>query len=262
MIRYLKLYMHFLRFSFSKAMEFRLDFFFRIIMDCVIYLVQFSFFHIIYLHTDFLAGWSIEQMRVFIAGFIFIDALKMTVFSNNCWWFPIYINRGDLDYYLTKPVSTLFFLSLREFAANSFLNLIIASTILYWALDIYPGDLSGYKITLYVLLLINGTLLFFMLNMIFLLSVFWTQSPRGFGDLFISISDAIERPDRIFKGIIRKLFLYILPFSLMASFPARILFEENISEMVISIFIITIMTFFVFIGLWKLGLRGYSSASS
>lgn len=261
-MRYFKLYLHFLRFSFSRAMEFRLDFFFRVVMDCFIYLVQFSFFHILYLNTDSLAGWDINQMRIFIAGFIFIDALKMTVFANNCWWFPIYINRGDLDYYLTKPVSTLFFLSLREFAANSFLNLIIASSILYWAFAVYPFELSSWKIFLFILLLINGTLIFFMLNMIFLLSVFWTQSPRGFGDLFISVSDAIERPDRVFRGFIRKLFLYILPFSIMASFPARVLFEENISFLILTISGVSVSTFLIFIGLWKLGLRDYSSASS
>ena len=33
MIRYLRLYGYFLRFSFSRAMEFRFDFFFRIFMD-------------------------------------------------------------------------------------------------------------------------------------------------------------------------------------------------------------------------------------
>ena len=109
MSRYLKLYAHFLRFSFSKAMEFRVDFFFRVVMDIFFYAVQFAFFHIIYLHTPILAGWDIEQMRVFIVSYIFIDALHMTVFSTNCWWLPIYINRGDLDYYLVKPVSTLHF---------------------------------------------------------------------------------------------------------------------------------------------------------
>ena len=43
------------------------------------------------------------------------DAIHMTVFSNNMWWFPIFINRGDLDYYLIRPVSSLFFLSLRDY---------------------------------------------------------------------------------------------------------------------------------------------------
>ena len=64
----------------------------------------------------------------------------MTVFANNMWWLPIAVNRGDLDYYLVRPVSSLFFLSLREFAANSFLNLLLATGILVWALARYPAS--------------------------------------------------------------------------------------------------------------------------
>lgn len=261
-MRYLRLYLHFLRFSFSKAMEFRLDFTFRIIMDCIFYLVQFLFFHIIYLHTSLLGGWDLDQMRIFVASYIFIDALHMTVFANNCWWFPIYINRGDLDYYLTKPVSTFFFLSLREFAANSFLNLIIAAGLLSWALVSYPQPLATSKIILFIFLLLNGTFLYFLLYMIFLLSVFWTESPRGFGDLYFSVSNTLERPDAIYKGVIRKLFIYVFPFALMASFPARILIEVDQLSLIWTIISVTITLFLIVMGIWKLGLRDYSSASS
>lgn len=261
-MRYLRLYLHFLRFSFSKAMEFRLDFTFRIFMDCVFYLVQFMFFHIIYLHTPLIGGWDLSQMRVFVASYILIDALHMTIFANNCWWFPIYINRGDLDYYLTKPVSTFFFLSLREFAANSFLNLLIAIGLLSWTLYQYPAPLETSKLILFIFLLLNGTFMYFLLYMIFLLSVFWTESPRGFGDLYFSISHTLERPDAIFKGIIRKLFIYVFPFALMASFPARVLLEVDQTSLVWTIMSVTIILFSIVMGLWKLGLRDYSSASS
>jgi ABC-2 type transport system permease protein len=261
-MRYLRLYLHFLRFSFSKAMEFRLDFTFRIIMDCIFYLVQFLFFHIIYLHTPLLGGWDLDQMRIFIASYIFIDALHMTVFANNCWWFPIYINRGDLDYYLTKPVSTFFFLSLREFAANSFLNLIIASGLLSWAIMSYPHPLATSKIILFIFLLLNGTFLYFLLYMVFLLSVFWTQSPRGFGDLYFSVSHTLERPDAIYKGLIRKIFIYVFPFALMASYPARVLMEVNQLSLIWTILGMTVLLFLTVMGIWKLGLRDYSSASS
>ena len=62
---------------------------------------------------------------VFVGSVFVADALIMTVFSNNLWWLPIYVNRGDVDYYLVRPVSSLFMLSLRDFAANSFLNLLM-----------------------------------------------------------------------------------------------------------------------------------------
>lgn len=261
-MRYLKLYGYFLRFSFSRAMEFRVDFYFRILMDSMYYIFQFLFFRVIYLHTDLLAGWNKEQITIFISGYIFIDALNMTVFANNCWWFPIYVNRGDLDYYLTKPVSSLFFLSLREFAANSFLNLVIASAIVVWAINGYSEELATWKIVLFVVFLLLGTIQYFLVHFLFLLSVFWTQSPRGFGDVYYAVAHTMERPDRIFKGAIRILFTYILPFSIMASFPARFLLESFSWEVVITILGMTGILFFIVLTLWNKGLRNYSSASS
>lgn len=262
MMRYLRLYAHFLRFSFSKAMEFRVDFYFRVVMDICFYIVQFLFFDIIYLHTPLLAGWGVEEMRIFIASYIFIDALHMTVFANNCWWLPIYINRGDLDYYLTKPVSTLFFLSLREFAANSFLNLIIASSVLGYIIHSYPGDFTISKIVIFILLLILGSVLYFFVHLLFLLSVFWTQSPRGFGDVFFAISHTMERPDRLFTGVFRFIFLFILPFSLMASYPAKFLLEDGTNYVIYTLLSVTIGFFFITQYVWRKGLKVYSSASS
>lgn len=261
-MRYLRLYIYFLRFSFSKAMQFRVDFFFRVIMDLIFYIIQFTFFSVIYLHTDILAGWSLAEMKIFIAGYIFIDALNMTIFANNCWWLPQHINRGDLDYYLTKPVSSLYFLSLKEFAANSFLNLLIACGVLFWAISNYPGDLSSTKIFFYILFLVNGTLLYFFTNIIFLLSAFWTQSPRGFGDVFFSVAHTMERPDRIFIGASRILFTYVLPFSVMAAYPARFLLEDFSLEIVLTMLGMTVMMFSIVIYIWNKGLKVYSSASS
>jgi ABC-2 type transport system permease protein len=126
MNRYLRLYLFFLQFSFSKALEFRIDFFFRIAMDIMYYFVNIALFKILLLHTPLIAGWNEEQMMVFVGCYLLVDAFHMTVFSSNMWWLPYYINRGELDYYLIRPVSPLFFLSLREFSANSFINLIIA----------------------------------------------------------------------------------------------------------------------------------------
>lgn len=262
MKRYLRLYLHFLRFSFSRAMEFRVDFFFRVVMDVIFYIVQFLFFGIIYLHTPVLGGWDQDQMTIFVAGFIFVDAFHMTFFANNSWWLPIYINRGDLDYYLTKPVSTFFFMGFKEFAANSLLNLILACGVLIYVLSHYVEQLNYLKVFFFILLLINGAFLYYMTFMLFLLSVFWTGSPRGFADIYYAAEKVFQRPDRIFTGYIKRFFLTFLPFSIMASYPTRILIEpfawEVLSEIVIASFFIYSLVYII----WQKGLRSYSSASS
>lgn len=262
MKRYLRLYLYFLRFSLSKAMEFRVDFFFRVVMDLFFYSVQFMFFNIIYLHTDLLGGWDQEQMKLFVVSFIFVDAFHMTFFANNTWWFPISINRGDLDYYLTRPASSFFFLAFKEFAANSMLNLIIGSILLGYFLFTSTLEFGAFKLIGYVLLLINGAFLYFMTFMIFLLSVFWTSSPKGFADVFYAGEKAMHKPDGIYKGYMRRLFVNILPFSIMASYPVRFLTQENSFEVFTVIGLASFLIYSVVFVLWKLGLKNYSSASS
>jgi len=260
--RYLRLYAHFVRFSFSRAMEFRVDFTFRIVMDVIYYVVNLMFYRVILLHTDALAGWNEPQLMVFVGAFIVVDALNMTIFSNNTWWFPQLINRGDLDYYLVRPVSSFFFVSFRDFAANSFVNLIMASSILAWAIARYPAPLGAAKIALFVALIASGTLLYHLLHMVTLMPVFWTHSARGFEQLFWTCARLMEKPDRIFYGWVRRLFVSILPFSLVASFPARLLFEEFDWTTLAHILVATGAFGLTIAWLWGRGLRSYSSASS
>lgn len=262
MKRYLRLYLHFLRFSFSKALEFRMDFTFRIIMDIIYYAVNILFFKVIYLHTPMLAGWTEAQMMIFISSYILVDAICMTVFSSNMWWLPHYINKGELDYHLIRPVSPLFFLSLKEFSANSFMNLIIAVGIFIYSLVNYPYDYSWYQVLLLIGLILNGALIYYCCQMMMILPVFWTQSAKGFMDLFFSMSLAMERPDRIYKGWLRYVFTIILPFSLIASFPARLFIEKFDWQTFAHLVAVSMVLWTVMLLVWKKGLKTYSSASS
>jgi len=262
MARYLRLYAFFVRFAFSRAMEFRVDFFFRVLMDVCFYVTQIAFFDIIFRNTGLLAGWRFDQVLVFIAGFFVVDALHMTVFANNMWWFPIFVNKGDLDYYLVRPVSSLFFLSLRDFAANSFLNLLIALGVFAWALSSYTGAVSAGSVALYLLLIVNGTILFYILHLSFLIPVFWMQRARGLGDVFMALRRYAERPEKIFTGLVRRTLVTVLPFSLIASVPAEAFFEGLGWIELLHLSAVTVGAFVVLRLLWAYGLRSYSSASS
>lgn len=262
MKRYFRLYLNFVRFSFSKSLEFRLDFTFRILMDTIYYFVNIMFFKIIYLHTPLLVGWTENQMMVFVAGYLLVDAINMTLFSTNMWWLPIFINKGDLDYYLIRPVSPLFFLSLREFSVNSFINLLMAASFFFYSLTQLEFEVSFLKFFFFFCLLINGALLHFVIQLLMIFPVFWTQSSRGFVDLFYSMGLAMERPDRIYKGWLRLVFTTILPFSLIAAFPAR-LFIDGLDLMTLGhLVLVTIGMWCFMIFVWKKGIANYSSASS
>ncbi len=262
MARYLKLYLQFLKFSFSRSLEYRMDFWFRIVMDCVFYAVELAFFTILYQHTDLLGGWDYDQILIFVSGFLVIDAIHMTVFSNNMWWMPIYVNKGDLDYYIVRPVSSLFFLSVRDFAANSFLNLIIAGGILTWALMRYPGDLGIDNLIWFLFLLLNGSFLHYIIQMYFQIPVFWIHTNRGLVNAFFSATKLMERPDRIYSDWTRRFLMTIFPALLVVALPAHVLFDGADPLVIGQILGVTAVAFLVMRSFWNLALRHYSSASS
>ena len=262
MIRYGRLLLYFLRFSFSKAMEFRVDFFFRIAMDIVFYIVNILFYQVIYSHTDLIGGWSREQMMVFVGAFLVVDALSMTLFSNNLMGISFFVNRGDLDYYLIRPVSSLFFLSLRDFAVNSFVNLLMATGILVAALIHYSGPTPPPIVLLFLILILNGTYLRYLVRMCTIIPVFWLHSNRGLEMMFFHLARFLERPDTIFTGPVRLILITAVPFALMVSFPARLLFDGFQGKILLHILIVTAALTAVVLYFWKRGLRAYSSASS
>jgi ABC-2 type transport system permease protein len=262
LLRYPRLYLYFLRFSLSRAMEFRVDFYFRVLMDVVFYVVNIAFFSILYRHTSLLGGWDLDQIYVFVCCYLFVDALHMTVFSNNMWWLPIFINRGDLDYYLVRPVSSLFFLSLRDFAANSFLNLVIASGLVGWALVRYPHPLTAGRVVAFLLFLVLGTLLTYMTRLLFIIPTFWLHSGKGMLELSWTLTTLGERPVQIYDAWLRRTLTTVLPLAFLATVPASVLFDGlTAAKLLLALAVITGLGAFD-LWLWQRGLRAYSSASS
>jgi len=262
MRRYLRLYLYFLRFSFSRSLEFRLDFFFRVFMDAIFYAVNLAFFAVLYGHTDELGGWSFDETRIFVCGVFLVDAIYMTVFSNNHWWLPLFVNRGDLDYYLVRPVSSLWFLNVRDFAANSFLNLVLAGGLMAWALAAHDAPLGGARIVLYLLLLLVGTLLYALLRLAFILPVFWLHTSRGLDEVSWALARLSERPHQLYGFALRVVLVSVLPMALVASVPAHVLFEGLTVERLLHVTAVVVGLAGFVAWLWRRAVASYASASS
>lgn len=265
-MRYLTLYLHFLRYSASRALEFRLDFFFRVVMDLIYYAVSLAFFTVIYGQTPLLGGWNLDQIYLFVCAYLLSDALFMTIFSNNLWWLPLFINKGDLDYYLVRPVSSLYFLSLRDFAANSFLNLLAAAGLVVWAVARYPGELGAGRLAVYVLLIFLGTFLVYLNRLMFVLPVFWIHSSHGLLEVSWSLTHLGERPVTIYRSWLRLALLTVVPLGFMAWVPAAALFSGPgwgpIWRLLLHAAAVTAGLSALVAWLWRRGLAAYSSASS
>ena len=260
--RYARLYWNFIRFSCAQASAFRAEFWMRIFMDVFYYAAAIGFYKILFYQTGELVGWNEQEAMVFVALYLLLDAIQMVLISNNSWWFPALIHRGDLDYYLVRPVSTLFFISVRDVGVASLVKVMMAIGIVTWAISNVPHPLSLGQLTLSLVLLLNGVFLFYCLRWLSIIPVFWSQTGRGLDNLFWQMNDLMQRPDAIYRGIFRTLLVTIIPFSLMASFPARIAIEGISWRVILHALCASVWMFAILLWVWRRGLKIYSSASS
>jgi len=113
-----------------------------------------------------------------------------------------------------------------------------------------------------VFFILGGLALGYLLRLCFILPVFFTQAPRGFESFYWGMQQVSERPDRIYKGWMRRVFTIFIPMALMYSYPARFLIDEWSWEPVIH-FLSVLLGLSLFVKwLWQFALKSYSSASS
>ena len=260
--RHARTYAALVRFSLSRTLEFRFDLFFRFIMDCIFYTLSIAFFEIIFLHTESLAGWQRHEVLLFVSGGLLLDGIFMTVIARNVWELPRLVNRGELDFQIIRPVSTLFFVMTRHFEFSSFMNVFLAIGIMIYAMNLFPEPLTIIQIGGFLFLLANGFILLVTLRMFTVLPVFWTHSDLGFHMLYMSLEQVMERPEVIFRGVTHFIFTTLVPFLIITSFPARWVFGTlSTAEIVYSLGLsLTFFTLMLFI--WSRGMKVYSSASS
>ncbi len=261
-MRYMRLYAAFVRFAFQRAMEFRVDFFFRFGMDVVWYAYQLAFFEILFLRTPTLMGLSPADVRVFAGALFVSDAFHMTVFASNLWWFPLQVNQGDLDHALVRPVSSLFFVGLREFAANSFFNLVLAIAILIAMVGAHPTPFGAPRLLLFGALLFVGTILHFAVHMLLLLPVFWMHDVSGLRQIAFGLDTFGSRPDAIYRGWFRRVVTVLVPVALVVSFPVRALLAADPWPAAWQLLATTAVAVLLLALAWRRALVAYSSASS
>ncbi|MBC7530708.1 MAG: ABC-2 family transporter protein [Oligoflexus sp.] len=259
-MRYLRIYLNFMRFAASRAMQFRAELGFRICMDVVFYAIFLGFYKIIYSHTPSLGGWTEEQALIFVSGFMVVDALQMTFFADMYHSFQILYRQGALDHYLTKPISSWFFVGFRYINFASLANVLISGSILTWAIVHYQGTLHWWAIAVYILLLICAAFLYFLVLFSLLMVVFWWENADAMMAVYFEGVNFASRPHHIFKGFVRGMLMTFVPFSVFASVPAQALFEQVGWMSVLHVLLVVLLFLGINLTVWNFGLKRYASS--
>ena len=259
--KYLSLYKAFFKASLVADLEYRLNFVILIIGEFIWYSTQLILFEVLYRHTKIIGEWNIDQMRVFIFLVLFIDSIYMILWDPSFSIFTENVRKGTLDLLLMKPINSMFMLSSQRVSVSHIPCFLITFGGLIWSLQQLP-EFNWFKLLWLIILIPTGlSVIFcgrFALNST---SIIFTRADF-LQYIWYSAFRLGLRPDAIYSGFLRIILIFIVPFAMVASIPARILLESPQAWMIAWALILPFILFFLLKKYWNFCLRHYSSASS
>lgn len=260
--KYIRLYGVFLKNSLSAQMNYKVNF-------CLGILVEFFWVcsHLLYLLVVWQTGLQVEglngdTMMIFAGTYLCLTGVYMGLLCNNLGQIPGYVRQGQLDLYLTKPVSSQFLVSAQhidfgypipDFAVG--IVLIVAG----WrraAVPVTPEKIAGY-----LLLFLMGCVWLYALQMVPVLLSFVLVKTEGIFQAFYGLHDLNKVPMDIYGKVIQRLGTFLIPIFPMVNYPGRFLTGYLKGWQMAYGILMPLALFGVIRALWKLALRKYTSAN-
>ena len=262
MRRYLSLWWSFFQNSLTRDMEYKANFLGGLLIDVIFYGIQFFFFSVIYSYVEALGVFSREDVIIFLIVTFLVDTFYMFFFAGNVFNLNRWMVRGDLDFFLLKPVHSQFMASFRYVKSYAIVSIGILSAWLISQILSYSSPIGAVNIFAFIISLIMGTVILYGVDFIISTSCFWFKNFSVAGWLSHEVIKFSTRPDTIYTGILRKILFSAVPMVLIASIPTRtLLYGPDYGYLSWQI-IITLVFFLSTRMIWKRGLLRYESASS
>src|SRR3989344_2164232 len=206
-----------------REMEFRFNFFSGLVRQ-VAWLATFVLMiHVIYQHTDSLAGWSQLQVLTLLALSRIIEGLSDAFFHRNIAELPGVIQNGKFDFYLTKPVPAQFHTAFHRFRFLDLGNAAIGLVLLIYAVVRDPSMFTWTGWLLFAVLALLGLAVYYSILIIMVSVAFKFERFDGFFALDNLISEPLTAPFDIFPPGTKAVLTYLLPLAFIVFVPAEAL---------------------------------------
>ncbi|MGN0459547.1 MAG: ABC transporter permease [Ruminococcus sp.] len=263
MKRALRLHRIFISQYMKKLMEYKVDFVVGAIGFLLEQVLEILFIGIIFSQIPDLAGWTFNEI-LFIYGFSLIPKAIDHMFFDNLWMVGYHIVRkGEFDKYLTRPINSLFYVTVEKFQIDAFGELIMGIILITYSLIQIGADIVWYRVFVLLLLIPFAVLIYTGIKIITSAISFWTKQSGHITHMFYMSSDFSKYPVTIYNDFIKVVITYIIPFAFTAYYPASYFLRgENGLFCVLGTILVSSLLFVVSVLVWNRGIKKYESAGS
>lgn len=261
MSRYWRVYRTFFINSFARELEFRANFFAKILQNlswvCFFLLV----IVVIYSNSSDVAGWSRADAFV-LSSCSFLMSSVFTALFFSLIDIPQMVRQGTLDFVLTKPLDSQFWVSTRRFNFNE-IGMVLSS-FGFLAVGLVQNHMtpSFAQWASWFVLMICAIAIYYSFNLLLMSLGIWFVRVDNLWALAETTMWVARYPTDIYSAMFQRLFLFVIPLTFMATAPAKML-VKGFDGYLLLLGIIWAVGFSLFARwVWFRALRDYSSASS
>lgn len=261
MKRLARIYKVFFRSSLVRELEFRANFFAKIIENILWALFFIVFVETVYYRTPDIAGWSKGDAFV-LSATTFLTLSLWDAFFQGSNELPQHVRKGSLDYIVTRPVDPQFWVSLRRFNFNQIGATLAGIGMLIYGLSHVDRSPLPQDIAAYIFCLACGIFTFYSFNLALMATAIWFVRVDNLWVLSDTLITVGRNPLDIYGAVMQKTFLFVLPIAILGTLPARQL-TVGLQPDLILICVVWCLVLTVFARWFFLyALRNYTSASS
>lgn len=261
------LYAAFARIAFLTQLEYRGQYFMRMIAKILGWSTGFIMLLILMQKFHQIGGWETYEILLLYGFDVLSYSIAGTFFMGGFGKLPRIIRQGELDEILTKPVNPLVYLICTKISAGYTSNYVISIVIIIFCIKKLDISLSAVHI-LWLLADIGGAALIqasgFMITTI---PAFWFYKSDGLYYLFYkNLTGFLQYPLSIYHRGVQIALTFVLPYAFINFYPVQYFLnkQEGYFSPVFRFLTLPVGIIFFFGAycFWNRGLRAYQSAGS
>ena len=257
---YIKLYPYFVSRSVQARMSYKGDFILGVVASILMQSLGFVFLWTIFRGIPEVNGWNFDQM-IFVYGMSAISlGLNEFLFAGT-WKITGYVQGGELDRLLLRPVSTMFSILAADVTLHGLGSVLFGLAVCITSLLSLEITLSVGMVLFWIVVMVCGALIFFAANMLMATLAFWVTDSQSAMMVLQNVSEFGKYPAAIYGKWLRILVSFVIPFAFTSYYPAAYILGIEIGMIYyIGPIAVTLICLAVTVTFWRFGLAHYQSA--
>ena len=259
MVRYLGIWGALLRAALQAETQFRANFFAKLLRNAGWLVFVMAATLVIFGNTNQIGGWDRGESLVLVATLFLVAALN-NMFFHSLSEIPQHVRTGTLDFFLSKPVDSQFWVSVRRFNVGELGSFLAAIILLVYGLR--GSEVTLFAVGGYIVGIVCGVALYYAMNLTLMTLAIWLVRVDNLWVLTETISSVARYPLDMYGVATRRLLVTWSPLGLLAYAPASMLvtgFDGGLVLTSVALALFAVMGSRMF---WRWATRSYSSASS